>query len=280
MKYTVHLFPVVRLKVPNVEAPSQTEAVAQALAERQDLEILLHRPACGFDYADEISHFLVDEVGDEEHQNSQFYEADGRTPLADKRLVIGVNGGTVSSIVASTAEIKAAMVADYDTDGTPDRDLRDLPPGQKCFCYPFEVQVDPAHVAKCFAALEQVPESASAVKRIRDILFLDTDNEGLSFINPDKEWSGADTLDQIAAVIRQAVPVEPMPKIPAELMEEFLNLADKLSPESLTHDGELSADAAEQQRQHLLREWGLLEVQAGRKVAEEEVWNWNTEKYG
>ena len=207
MKYSVHLFPIVRVKISDIEASSQAEAIKAA----KELWITAKggpKPK----YAHEISHFLVDEVGDDEHLNSKFYDADGKTLLVDKRLVIGVDGGNVVSVVSSTPELKEALVMDYDTDNVPLVELTEDPNGQKCFCCPFEVLVNPDYVAKCFAARE-MPDS-DAVKRIRDILFMDTDEDGKPFLNPDKEWEGADTLDLIAAVIRQAAPVEPTTKGP------------------------------------------------------------------
>lgn len=205
MKYDVHLFPIVRVIVQGVNADNQAEAIAQALAKRPDLNMLLHRPSGGYEYADEISHFLVDEADDPEHLNSQFYEADGKTLLVDKRLVIGVEGGNVVSVIVSTSELTEALVMDYDTDRVPLIELREDPDGQKCFCCPFEVLVNPDYVAKCFAARE-ISDSDNAVQRIRDILFMDTDDEGKPLLNPDKEWDGADTLEQIAEVIRQTLP--------------------------------------------------------------------------
>ena len=54
--------------------------------------------------------------------------------------------------------------------------------------------------------------------------------------------------------------------LPAELIEQFLDLAGGLSPENLSCDGEISAYLAGQRRKQLLREWRQLEIQAGRAV--------------
>ena len=207
MKYSVHLFPIVRVKISDIEASSQAEAI-KAAKELWNPDSITAKGGPKPKYAHEMSHFLVDEVGDEEHQNSQFYEADGKTPLTAKRLVIGVEGGNVVSVVSSTPKLNKAIVMDYDTDGAPSIELREDPVGRKYRRCPFEVLVDPDFVARCFVS------SNDAIKRIRDILFMDTDWDGKLFVNPDKEWDGADTLDQIAAVIRQAAPVEPTTKGP------------------------------------------------------------------
>ena len=77
MKYDVHIFAVVRVKVEDVEADSQEEACKKA-EQKTDLYRLFESfsPACRCDmeYAEEIQHFLVDEVGDTEYDNSRRYE--------------------------------------------------------------------------------------------------------------------------------------------------------------------------------------------------------------
>ena len=77
-RYDVHLFAVVRLDVADVEAASQREAVERAL-ERVDLSARLAGP--GFEYADELSHFLVDEVGDEQHGAVKVVSQPGRAAV-------------------------------------------------------------------------------------------------------------------------------------------------------------------------------------------------------
>ena len=74
-KYDVYLYPVVRLKVPSVEAHSQKEAIEIAL-EQFELNGCIVREG---EYADELEYFLVDEQGDEEHLNtcSYSYNDDG-----------------------------------------------------------------------------------------------------------------------------------------------------------------------------------------------------------
>ena len=96
-KFNVHVFPVVRVKICDIKASSQTEAIKKARKLR-DLEALSELDP-DVTYADEISHFLVDEQGDDEHLRSQFYEADGQTPMmpgVKPRIVVTVSGGTVA----------------------------------------------------------------------------------------------------------------------------------------------------------------------------------------
>jgi hypothetical protein len=77
MRYNVHIFAVVRVKVPGVEAGSHRDPIKNAV-EATDLDDLFDResPMSGIEhieFGDEISHYLVDEVGDEEYRRSTFY---------------------------------------------------------------------------------------------------------------------------------------------------------------------------------------------------------------
>ena len=78
MKYNVHVYLVVRVLVPDVEADSQAEACEKA-EEAWDWVHLLRSYGDDFgpevEYADEITGFLVDEDGDTEHQRSASYDA-------------------------------------------------------------------------------------------------------------------------------------------------------------------------------------------------------------
>jgi hypothetical protein len=84
MKYDVHIFAVVRVKIAGVDAESQTEAIVNA-EDSVDLYRLFENPGAfgveATDFADEITHYLVDEVGDSTYERSRFYEADGKTVL-------------------------------------------------------------------------------------------------------------------------------------------------------------------------------------------------------
>ncbi|MBZ5499059.1 MAG: hypothetical protein LAP85_21890 [Acidobacteriia bacterium] len=78
MRYNVHIFAVVRVKVPDVEAVSHQDAIKKAV-ESTDLNEVFDRvsPVPGVEhteYGEEISHYLVDEVGDEECRRSTFYQ--------------------------------------------------------------------------------------------------------------------------------------------------------------------------------------------------------------
>ncbi len=91
-------------------AASQTEAIEKARKLR-NLETLSELDP-DMAYADEISHFLVDEQGDDEHEHSQFYEADGQTPMTPgvkPRIVVTVSGGAVRRISTSSPELEKAF---------------------------------------------------------------------------------------------------------------------------------------------------------------------------
>lgn len=96
MKHDVHVFAIVRVKIENVEAESQTEAIDKA-EKAVDFHRLLHqsdRSLAAYsrdwygtsgiavtcvEFAEECSHYLVDEAGDEEYARSKWYQSDGRT---------------------------------------------------------------------------------------------------------------------------------------------------------------------------------------------------------
>ena len=84
MKHDVHLYCVVRVKIPNVEAPSQIEAIEKA---ERNYGPCLHKVLYSYKpiysgmetkietaYAEEIVGALVDEVGDLDFSRSRNYE--------------------------------------------------------------------------------------------------------------------------------------------------------------------------------------------------------------
>lgn len=81
MKYTVHAFEVVKVRVPDIEAESQVDAIAKS-SEYYDPWNLFDEKQYGevsTIYGDETSHYLVDENEDEHFENSRFYMANGET---------------------------------------------------------------------------------------------------------------------------------------------------------------------------------------------------------
>jgi hypothetical protein len=83
MKYDVHLFTIVRVKIPNVEADSHSEAAKKA-AEQTDMDALFNdTDSCGIvtEWAEEHSHALVDVVGDKEYTKSKWLCKDLTRPM-------------------------------------------------------------------------------------------------------------------------------------------------------------------------------------------------------
>lgn len=64
------------------------------------------------------------------------------------------------------------------------------------------------------------------------------------------------------------------PELTEELKSKFRALAGQLSPENLTCDGELSGSQVRSRKNKIMREWQTLEIQAGTKVTESDVWSW------
>lgn len=56
--------------------------------------------------------------------------------------------------------------------------------------------------------------------------------------------------------------------------QTFLRLASQLSPENLSCDGELPRYRVRSKYARLMKEWKALEREVGRKVTEDEVWDW------
>jgi hypothetical protein len=74
-KYHVHVYPVVRVPVADIEADSPEEACQKA-EQAIDFSNLFSQP--GTEYADDIDGFLVDEEGDPEHKLSAWYDGEYR----------------------------------------------------------------------------------------------------------------------------------------------------------------------------------------------------------
>jgi hypothetical protein len=57
-----------------------------------------------------------------------------------------------------------------------------------------------------------------------------------------------------------------------ELYKKFVELANKLTPENLSKDGEATQEEIETTYYKLKKEWESLEERVGRKVSEDEIW--------
>ena len=75
--HNVHLYCVVRVRVPDVEADTQIEAIEKAVEENENtLHTMFGGRYLGLDfaYAEEIAQALVDRVGDAEFLETNTYE--------------------------------------------------------------------------------------------------------------------------------------------------------------------------------------------------------------
>lgn len=74
--YNVHLYPVVRIMIPNIEATSMEEAVKKATElfyPVKDTEFGIHHQFGELDFADDIVGYLVDIQGDEDYAESKWF---------------------------------------------------------------------------------------------------------------------------------------------------------------------------------------------------------------
>ncbi len=77
--YDVHIYAVVRVKAPNVEAVSQEEAIRNADVDLYGLFDNHAKPGeIETEYAEEQAYYLVDEAGDEEHERSRWHDGEFR----------------------------------------------------------------------------------------------------------------------------------------------------------------------------------------------------------
>jgi hypothetical protein len=112
--YDVHLFPVIRLKVSGIAAASHREAIEKACAATVPDLYQRYETKDG-DFAEEISHFLVDVVGDEQFECSRFYYSQ-TDPLVSNlaRLITwyenGADGEELERIIADAREVLETSV--------------------------------------------------------------------------------------------------------------------------------------------------------------------------
>lgn len=81
MKYDVHIYVTVRVKVSSIEAESHKEAMekATAIAEPELYPMFDHcigDNISDVEYGEEISGYLVDEANDTEYSKTRFYDAE------------------------------------------------------------------------------------------------------------------------------------------------------------------------------------------------------------
>ncbi len=84
MTHDIHIFAEVRVKVPGIEADSQTEAIKKAQQELVNLYQLFDKESplphvAHTEWNEEFVGFLVDQANDPNYEQSQFYKPDGIT---------------------------------------------------------------------------------------------------------------------------------------------------------------------------------------------------------
>ena len=70
MKYNVHIYAVVRLKVENIEADTHRDAICSAL---ESVDFYREFEGKRTEYAEDITSYVVDEVGDESYEHTRTY---------------------------------------------------------------------------------------------------------------------------------------------------------------------------------------------------------------
>ena len=73
MKYTVHIYPIVRVTFTNVEADSQEEAMEKA-DNKADFHALFDGMDENIEYAEDVDCFHVDEENDPGYERSTWYD--------------------------------------------------------------------------------------------------------------------------------------------------------------------------------------------------------------
>jgi hypothetical protein len=105
-QFDVHLYPVVRVKVAGITADSPQAAIQQALSQTD----LYAACEAGGEFAEEVSHYLVDVVGDAEYEQSRWFHSTD-VPLIDnlQRLVAWYDGGRdeaeLARIIANARDV-------------------------------------------------------------------------------------------------------------------------------------------------------------------------------
>ena len=88
-KYHIHLYPIVRVLVRDVEAESQVEAIkkAERMVDQYQLfrQVRFDPPVADVEFAEDTDGFLVDEDGDTKYEKSTWYENDYTPSPPDRK---------------------------------------------------------------------------------------------------------------------------------------------------------------------------------------------------
>jgi hypothetical protein len=123
MLYNVHMYVTVRVKVNNIEAGTMREGIEKAEQGTDLAELfpyaVLHRGRIESEFAEEVSAYLVDVVGDDEYVHSKAFDANknvappeiGAKPESD--LAVTANACKSSDDVPSAIQRLLANAKDY-----------------------------------------------------------------------------------------------------------------------------------------------------------------------
>ena len=109
--YHVHIFAVVRVRVAGITAPSHQAAAEQAHQQVPTFQQRFHGSDC--DYADEISHYLVDVAGDEDFRNSRWFYSQDQPLFANLQRLLAWHDGhrDAAELDAIIADARQAIAA-------------------------------------------------------------------------------------------------------------------------------------------------------------------------
>ena len=112
--YDVHLFPVVRIKVSGIAATSHREAIEKACVATVP-ELYQRFETKDGDFAEEISHFLVDVVGDEQFECSRSYYSQAEPLITNLARLItwhdkGADSDELERIIADARDVLETSV--------------------------------------------------------------------------------------------------------------------------------------------------------------------------
>ena len=137
--HDVHLFAVVRLKMPGIEAVSHRHAVRKAgrklwgaLYAAFTNANLQQVPAgvAEIEFGEEYAHVLVDEANDPHRERSTWHDGAGRSKGQIKTITVTIEDGFIASVAGIPPGLRV-RVLDLDAEGMDADDLAQPPDGKQ-----------------------------------------------------------------------------------------------------------------------------------------------------
>jgi hypothetical protein len=126
--HAIHIYALVRVKVL-VDAKSVPDdkpgTLIKAAEDKANLHTLFDRGRGGdidhIEWAEDLSHYLIDKAGDEEYKESVYYLTDPEggeydvypQPSSGRRVVIVVKGGVIQRVVSNYKDVQH-LILDHD----------------------------------------------------------------------------------------------------------------------------------------------------------------------